>query len=321
MRLPVVVLCFVFFLSACQQDATDPEVYPSKPIQIIVPYGPGGTTDVFARAFARVLSEHLPGSAPVIVVNKPGGSSTIGVTALHRSKADGYTLAMLPTGVLEVQPHLNRVRWTLDDFAPVIGLLEIPAAINVRDDSTLATFSDWLQQVRSQPNAFMYSTSGGVGSSTHLAMQTAQNLLGIKLRWIPFEGEAASRAALLGGKIQGNFSIPTLHKGGELRPLVFLTRSKPDSDLYQDVPTLKQLGFDFEAQFPLGVIAKAGTPKPILKVLHDAFEASMQDPAIRKLYQTYDLAPYYLSSSELGEQLLSNSQQSRQTLVNLGMIR
>lgn len=308
-------------VSGCAEKAAEYDHYPNKPINIIVPYGPGGTTDVFARAFARVIGDYLPGDAPIIVVNKPGGSSTIGVTALMRAKADGFTIAMLPTGVLEVQPHLKRVRWTLDDFEPVIGLLEIPAALNVVDDNPLSSFDEWLTHVRANPNQFMYSTSGGVGSSTHIAMQSLQKLLDLQLRWIPFEGEAASRAALLGRKIHGNFSIPTIHKGGELRPLVFLTPTKPTASMYEFVPTLKDLGYDYQAQFPLGVIAKKDTPASVLALLHEAFKTAMSDPQIQKLYQTYDLSPTYLSPKEFHGVISLNAEIARGALVDLGMIR
>ena len=311
----------IIVLLGCGESPVDYNQYPAKPISIIVPYGPGGTTDVFARAFAKVVIDYLPGNAPIIVVNKPGGSSTIGITALRRAKNDGYTIAMLPTGVLEVQPHLQRVRWTLEDFRPIIGLLDIPAAINVLNNDPLQNFEQWRDATEKAPGTFMYSTSGGVGSSTHIAMQIVQEKLNIKLRWIPFEGEAASRAALLGGKIQGNFSIPNVHKGGELRPLVFVTASKPTSDLYADTPTFVELGFDYEASFPMGVIAAKGTPPQVINMLHDAFKSAMQDPQIEKLYQTYDLAPAYRSPDELDLLLQRNSELARHSLVKLGMIR
>lgn len=317
----LLVMSWAFMLLGCSEDPVGYDTYPFKPITIIVPYGPGGTTDVFARAFGKVITDYLPGNSAVVILNKPGGSSTIGVTALQRAKADGYTIAMLPTGVLEVQPHLHRVRWTLEDFAPVIGLLDIPAAINVVDHDPIKNFQQWLDHTRSAPGSFMYSTSGGVGSSTHIAMQVVQGELDIQLRWIPFEGEAASRAALLGGKIHGNFSIPNIHKGGELRPLVFITTSKPTSDLYANTPTFVELGYDYEASFPLGVIAAKNTPQQVINMLHGAFKAAMNDPQIKKMYQTYDLAPAYRSPHELNQLLQRNSELARQSLVKLGMIR
>lgn len=314
-------LSWLLLMMGCSGDPLNYDVYPSKPITIIVPYGPGGTTDVFARAFAKVVTDYLPGDAAVVIVNKPGGSSTIGVTALQRAKVDGYTVAMLPTGVIEVQPHLHRVRWTLEDFAPVIGLLDIPAAINVVDHDPIKNFQQWLDHTRNVPGTFMYSTAGGVGSSTHIAMQAVQEELDIKLRWIPFEGEAASRAALLGGKIHGNFSIPNVHRGGELRPLIFVTTSKPTAEVYANTPTFAELGYDYEASFPLGVIAAKGTPPQVINMLHDAFKSAMEDPQIKKLYQTYDLSPAYRSPDELKLLLQRNSELARQSLVKLGMIR
>jgi len=291
-----------------------------QPIKIIVPYGPGGTTDIFARAFAKVIPNYLPGEPPVIVVNKPGGSATIGVSALHRAKADGQTIALLPTGVLEVQPQLRRLPWSIDSFQTIIGLLEIPASLNVLTDAPYETFDDFIANSTQFDKAILYSTSGGFGSSTHIAMERVKRRLGLPMRWIPFEGEAASRGALLSGKIDVNFSSPTVHRGGELRPLLFLTEAKPSAKIYEPVPTIADIDPEYTAQFALGVIAPRATPSEKLEALHEAFKRALSDPEIQQLYNTFDLTPAYRSPEELEAVIRKNAALTEAVLIDLGFV-
>lgn len=290
------------------------------PIKIIVPYGPGGTTDIFARAFAKVVPKYLPNEPPVIVVNKPGGSATIGVSALYRAKPDGHTIALLPTGVLEVQPQLRRLPWSIDSFQPIIGLLEIPASLNVLKNTPFQSIDDFLVNANERDKPILYSTSGGFGSSTHIAMERVKKRLGIPMRWIPFEGEAASRGALLSGKIDMNFSSPTLHRGGELRPLLFLTEAKPEVEMYEDIPTVAEIDPEYIAQFALGVIAPRATPPEKIDALHEAFKRALSDPVIQQLYKTFDLAQAYRSPEDLDVVIRKNAALTGEVLADLGLM-
>ncbi|OEY67613.1 Bug family tripartite tricarboxylate transporter substrate binding protein [Marinobacter sp. X15-166B] len=294
--------------------------FPDRPIELVVPFGAGGTTDVFARAFSRVISKYLPNEQRTVVINKPGGAATIGISVVANADPDGYTLGFLPGGVLELQPHYGRTSWTAEDFEPVIAFLEIPAALNVLDSSPIKTYEQWLEFTARNPGKFTYTTPGGTGSGTHLSMEQVAEAAGVEIRHIPFEGHAQGQSAMLSGQVMGSYSLPDLHNGGEVRPLVFLTKVKPNHPAYDNIPLSSEVGIDIAASYPMGIIAPKGTPKDRLKVIHDAFKAAMEDPDIVEYYRTTGLPKIYEGPEEYGEGIKQRSEAYRKTLEKLGMI-
>ena len=297
------------------------DTFPEHPIELVVPYGAGGTTDVFARSMARVVSKYLPNEQDVIVINKPGGASTIGLGIVAAAKPDGYTLAFTPSGSVEVMPHYGRTKWDLDSFEPVMSFLEIPVAINVLTSSDLKNYAEWKQFVDDNPGKFQYSTSGGTGSSTHLAMEMFSEIAEIDLRHIPFEGQAAGQAALLGGQIMGVFSIPDIHKGGEVNPLLFLSEARPVSDVYDDVPHARDVGIAFSAEFPMGILAPKGVPKERIKIIHDAFKQALDDPAVVAFFNTSGLPIIYRNGEAFDAGIRQRSAENKRLMKRLGLIK
>lgn len=294
--------------------------FPERPIELIVPFGAGGTTDIVARTFARVIDSYLPTEQRMVVINRPGGSSTIGMTAVANADPDGYTLGLLPTSVLELQPHYGRTTWTLDDFEPVLSFLEIPASINVLDSSPLKSYEDWLGFVQENPGEFTFTAAGGTGGSTHLSMELLASSLGVSIRYIPFEGESEAQSALLSGQIMGNYSLPDAHRGGEVRPLVFLSSVKLDHSAYDDTPTSADVGLDVFTTYPVGLVAPKGTPQERLDILHDAFKAAMDDPEIIKIFETTNLPRVYNGPEEFGAGMQQRSEENKMMLGQLGLI-
>ncbi|OEY66116.1 Bug family tripartite tricarboxylate transporter substrate binding protein [Marinobacter sp. X15-166B] len=287
-----------------------------------MPFGAGGTTDVFARSFARVINKYLPNEQRVVVVNKPGGATTIGMSIVAAAKPDGYTLAFAPVGVIEVMPHYKgRTTWTLDDFEPVMSFLEIPVAINVLASSELQNYEQWLEFVQANPGKFTYSTSGGTGGGTHLAMEMFSEIAEVDLRHIPFEGQAAGQAALLGGQTMGVFSIPDTHKGGEVKPLLFLSEARPTSEVYTDVPHARDVGIPFSSDFPMGILAPKGVPQERLNIIHDAFKEALDDPAIIAFFETSGLPIIYRDSAALDRGIRQRSAENKRLLTQLGLIK
>ena len=297
------------------------ENFPERPIELIVPYGAGGTTDVFARSLVRVVSKFLPNQQKVVVVNKPGGATTIGLGIVAAAETDGYTLALTPSGSIEVMPHYGRTDWTLDSFEPVLSFLDIPVAINVLTSSDLKSYADWKQFVDANPGKFHYATSGGTGSSTHLAMEMFSEIAEIDLRHIPFEGQAASQAALLGGQVMGVFSIPDTHKGGEVNPLVFLSEARPLSEVYDDVPHARDVGIPFNADFPMGILAPKGVDAERIKIIHDAFKKALDEPAVIAFFNTSGLPIIYRDSEAFAEGIRERSVENKRLMTQLGLIK
>lgn len=296
------------------------ENYPERPIELIVPFGAGGTTDVFARAFSRVIDKYLPNEQTVVVINKPGGASTIGMGVVAHAEPDGYTLGFAPVSVIEMQHHYGRTSWKLDSFEPILSFLEIPVALNVLDSSPIKSFDDWLAFAKENPGKFTYTTSGGNGSSTHLSMVRFSEVTDTSIRHIPFEGAAASQAAVMAGQVMGNFSLPDQHKGGNIRPLLFLTDVKPDDPIYDDVPFAKDVGIDITVSYPMGIVAPKGVPAERRKVVHDAFKAAMADPEVVNFFKTANILQVYNGPEALQSGMLARSDESARLLRKMGLI-
>ncbi len=296
------------------------EGYPDRPIELIVPFNAGGTTDVFARAFGRVIGKYLPVEQRTVVINKPGGAATIGITAVANADPDGYTLGFLPGGIMEIQPHYGRTTWTIDDFEPIISFLEIPAGVNVLDSSPLKTYEQWVKYVKENPGKFTYTTPGGTGSGTHLSMEQLALDLDAKLRHIPYEGHAQGQSAMLSGQVMGNFALPDLHQGGDIRPLVFLTSVKPDDPMYDDVPLGSEVGIGITASYPMGIVAPKGTPKERLEIIHDAFKAAMADPEVVKFFDTTGLPMVYMNAEDYGNSIKQQTAAYKEVMQKLGLI-
>lgn len=314
------LICSVALSAASAFSPAFADDFPERPIELIVPYGAGGTTDVFARAFSRVIDKYLPNEQRTVVINKPGGASTIGMTAVANADPDGYTLGILPTGVLEIQPHYGRTSWSVDDFEPVMSFLEIPAAINVLDSSPIQTYEQWLAFTQENPGKFTFTTSGGTGSGTHLSMELLAKTTGVKIRRIPFEGHAQAQSSVLSGQVMGSFSLPDKHKGGEIRPLVFLTDVKPAHPAYDDVPLSTDVGLDISVSYPMGIVAPKGTPEERLQVVRDAFKAAMEDPEIVKFFKAASLPMVYKGPEEFRKGMKQRSAENREILKDLGLI-
>lgn len=308
-------------LAASSMASAATESFPERPIEVIVPFGAGGTTDVYARAFSRVINKYLPNEQRIVVVNKAGGASTIGMSAVATADPDGYTIGLLPTSVIEVQPHYGRTKWTLDDFKPVMSFLEIPAAINVHDASPIKNYADWKAFVTANPDKFTYATAGGIGGDTHLSMERVAKATGFKIRHIPFEGAAQNHSAVMSGQVMGNFSLPDQHNGGEIRPIVFLTDVKPTSEMYAAIPSAADVGIDVGTRLVMGIVAPKNTPDERIKVIHDAFKNALDDPEIVKFFNTTSMPIMYSDAETFSAGMQQRSKANKEMMRDLKLIK
>lgn len=295
--------------------------FPTKPIEMIVPYGAGGLTDAFARGIAQAAQAHLPNNQNIVVVNKPGGGATIGMTAAARAKPDGYTVAFVTSSPLVVQPLDGSTQYKPEDLQPIIRTYDIPASINVRADSEIKDFDQWLAWVKEHPGEFTYGTSGGTGSGGHIATEQLADALGVELRHIPFEGSAQLTTSLMGGQIMGTNQLPDTHNGGEIRPIIFATPNKPADPVYDPIPTTRDKGIDAEVVFFSGIVGNAEIPADRIQILHDAFKAAMDDPNVQNLYTQYQLTPAYAGPEEFAEIISKAIETNTQTMRKIGLIK
>ncbi len=278
------------------------ESYPTRPIQVIVPFPPGGVADLVGRPFTAALEKLL--KQPVVIVNKTGAGGAVGMQALAASKPDGYTL-MVALSSISVMPEVDAMFgrppvYKLSDFAPIALLSADPTVLVVSAKSPWKTVADFVADAKKRPNEIKYASSGVYGTM-HVAMEMFAHAAGIKLRHIPTGGGGPALNALLGGHVDAiaggpNVSIPHI-KAGTLRVLAGWGDKRIPS--LPDVPTFKELGYkDVEFYIWSGFFAPAATPAPIIKVLREATAKAVQAPEFKSAMQKMDTPIAYLDAPE-----------------------
>lgn len=260
-----------------QNPASD---YPNKPVTIIVGFPPGTATDSVGRVLVERLAQRL--GKPFIIDNKAGQGGSIGAAAAAKAAPDGYTLIISATAPMATNPHLytNLSYDSLRDFAP-IGLLSwLPFALVVNSNSKIKTFQDFLVQAKAQPGAINYASIGN-GTTSHLLMTMLMQNTGAKLNHIPYKGSAQAQTDLIGGQVEMTFdtmvSVMPHVKSGRLRALAVSTLAR--SKYAPEIPSLNELGVTgFDAGAWLGLLAPAGTPKPIVDKLNLELNAVLDEP-------------------------------------------
>lgn len=253
--------------------------YPSRPIELIVPAGAGGGTDVLARAFAEAAKKHLP--QPITVNNRPGASGMIGHGEMINAKPDGYKLAVVFAEIVIV-PHLGLTKLSYEDFIPIARLNADPAAITVKADAPWNTIEEFLAASKAKPGDLKMGNSGN-GSIWHLAHAALEDKVGVKYNPIPFGGAAPAVLALMGGHVDAVAVSPgevaTHVQSGKLKTLVVMADQRVKG--FDKVPTLKERGIDLSIGTWRGIAAPKGTPPDVLAVLTDATKKSADEAVLR----------------------------------------
>jgi|RhiMethySRZTD1v2_1073278.scaffolds.fasta_scaffold186020_2 tripartite-type tricarboxylate transporter receptor subunit TctC len=262
----IAIATFTLSIAVAPDADAQTAPYPSKPIHIVVPYDPGGLSDVTARNIGKELSVRL--GQPVIIENKPGATQIIGASYVAKQPADGYTLlfSSLTSMVLNQYGFAKLPYDPVKDFAPVTLVTQTPLFLFVNDKFPARTVPELIAAAKAKPGIYAYP-SLGYGSSYHVVMEMFQSVAGISLNHIPYKGSAPGLQALLKDEVQMMFDVGGVSTAylaeGKLRALA-VTGAKRNPAL-PDVPTLSELGLPgFEVAFWFGIVAPAGTPKPIV---------------------------------------------------------
>ena len=271
-------------LASHAQTAT----YPSKPVKIIVPATPGGSSDVFARAIAVRLQEAL--KQPVIVEYKAGAGTNIGSDFVAKSAPDGHTL-LINGIIMASNPSLNtNMSFSpIKDLAAVIEVAEIPNVFTAHPSLQVNSMKELADLAKKEPNKLNYGTPGA-GSSGHLSGELLGLKTGAKLTHIPYQGNAQATADHIGGTLQvGIVNLPVavpFVKAGKLKPLAVTSRKR--SPLLPDVPTVAEaLGVpDYELSGWFGIFAPARTPPEIISRLNEEISRLMKDPSFVEIIKT-----------------------------------
>lgn len=266
-------------MAAVAQDA-----WPSKAITFVVPYPPGGPTDLMARLIATPLAKKL--NVPVVVENRAGASGNIGTGQVVKAKPDGYTILLAASGNLSANQYLyNKLGFDpVKDLAPVVQISKFPLVLEVSEKSPLRSFQDYLQFARNPDNRVTFGSASN-GSPQHLGGELFKAMAKIDISHVPYKGAGPALVDLMGGQITSMFDIlgsSMQHiKSGKLRPLAVTTKNR--SAMLPDVPSIAEMGFpDFEYYAWHGISTTAGTPKPIVNRLNTELRSIFADPAFKE---------------------------------------
>ncbi len=266
------------------QASAQAQSFPAKPLRLVVPFAPGGPTDIVGRAVAQRLTEFF--GQTVVVDNRPGAGGVVGAELVARSPADGYTLLLCSTGAMAINPGLlPKIPYdSVRDFAPLSLVVTIPYLLLVNAGSSMQSVKDLVGAARARPGAIVYG-SAGVGSTSHLAAELFKSMAKIDMVHVPYKGSAPAATDLIGGQLQTMFdavavALP-LVRGGKLRALGISTAQR--SPLVPDVPTIAEAGVPgYEVATWHGFCAAAGTPRAVVTALNDAIVKAVNHPDTRQ---------------------------------------
>jgi tripartite-type tricarboxylate transporter receptor subunit TctC len=253
--------------------------YPSRPVKIIVPYGVGGSADVYARYLAAKMQESL--GQPVVTENRPGGGSIVGTDVVAKSEPDGYTLLMMSNTHTVNETLIPKKPFDLmRDFAPISGISYSDLMMVVPTSVPAGSVKEFIALAKSKPGALNYASSGN-GTPYHMAGELFKAMAGVDIVHIPHKGSDQARAAVLGGQVQMMFdAVPTMAanaKGGKVKALA--TSGAKRSPVTPDVPTVAEAGVPgYESGIWLGLMAPAKTPRAVLERLNAEVNKVVNSP-------------------------------------------
>ena len=252
--------------------------YPSKPVRFVVPYAAGGATDLIARVIGERLSAHL--GQPFVIDNRPGAATLLGAQLVAKAEPDGYTLLMATSTTLAINASLykNLPYDPVKDFAPISLAIQHPFVLLVDPKLPAHNVKELVALAKAKPGQLAYA-SGGSGSFPHLAMALFQAMTGIDVIHVPYKGSAPALTDLMGGQVAMIFDNTALTyvKSGRIRALAVTTKDR--LSVMPDVPTLQEAGVPgYELAAWQGVIAPAGTPRPVVDKLNANIVQLLREP-------------------------------------------
>lgn len=287
-------------LSLLGGSAAHAQKFPTQTIKIIVPYAPGGSTDLTARVIGAKLAERL--GKPVIVENRSGASAQVGIQAVVGSPANGHTLLVTPNGPISISSHLGKLPYDpATDLVPVAMLASVPSGVAVPQSSPSRGLDELIAAAKAKPEGLNYSVSG-VGTLMHLAGEMLQAMTGAKLVAVPYRGTNPASAAIASGEVPVGISDLTtllpLAKGGRIRILAVIDASRTATA--PDIPTVAELGVKgYAANGWIGIFAPAGTSSEIVDRLNAEVAWALSLPEVHSTFINAGLDPAPMKPAEM----------------------
>jgi len=282
--------------------------YPARPIRWVVPFPPGGATDVVARLISQWLSERL--GQPVVIENRGGAGGNIGVQAVVNSPPDGYTILLIPTGATINATLYDSLPYNfLRDIAPVSGLVHSPNVMVVNPALPVRSVAEFIAYTKANPGK-VNMASPGTGTAVHMGGEMFKVMTGANMTHVPYRGGAPATADLISGQVQVMFDVlpgAIQHiRAGSIRALAVTTLTRADA--LPNLPTIAETvpGYDSSTWFGIGV--PAGTPRQIIERLNRDMNACLSDTAIKAKLAEVGTTPMLLTPAELGAHLVAETE-------------
>jgi tripartite-type tricarboxylate transporter receptor subunit TctC len=273
--------------------------YPVRPVKIIVPFGAGGPADVTARQIGSILQENF--GQPFVVENRTGAGGVIGTVEAAKSPADGYTLLMMSNTQTANESLVPQRKYELmRDLAPIAPVNSSDLVIVVHPSVAAKTLAEFIALAKAQPGKLNYASSGQ-GTPYHMAGELFKAMAGIDVVHVPYRNSGEARSGVIGGQVQMMIdAVPAMAPNiNEKQVRALATTGKARSTVMPDVPTAGEAGVAFyEATIWLGLMAPAGTPKPIIDKLNAAVNAAVKRPDIVKLWTEQGAVPMSMTPEE-----------------------
>ena len=304
--------------SALVSSSWAQDKFPSKPITLIIPWTAGGSSDGVMRAFAESLS-HVLGVA-VIPENKPGAGGTLGAAAMLNARPDGYTITQLPLGIYRL-PHMQKMALDpVKDLTHIVCLTGYTFGLVTTTDAPYKTLKELVAYAKANPGKVSYGHTG-IGTTPHLAIEEFSMKAGIDMLDVPYKGSVEVLQAILGGHINvmsGVMDFVPHLKSGKLRLLATLGRERTKGFL--DVPTIKESGWDTISESPFGIGGPKNMDPAVVKILHDAFKKTLDDPKVQETLDKFYQPTIYMNTADYSAYAVRTFAAEKKTIERLGML-
>ena len=296
--------------------------YPARPVRMVVPFPPGGPTDVMGRTAAKAMGDRL--GQQFVVENKAGAGGNIGTDFVAKAAPDGYTIGLTAISSLAIAPHLYAsLPFNVEkDLVPISLVGTTPCALVINPAAPFSDLKGMLAYARAHPGKLSYATSG-IGTSNHLAAELLQSVAGIQLTHIPYKGSGQIMPDLLSGVVPMSMEsslVTTLQhvKTGKLKAIAVTSPQR--SPALPDVPTVAESGYPgFNVESWFGLVAPAATPPAIVAKLHEAWAAGARTPEAQKQFENISANLRVTSPQEFGQFIRAENQRWGDLIRKLGI--
>lgn len=303
-------------VAALGMPALASNAFPSKPIQLQLPFPAGGMFDSVLRALAEAAAKDL--GQPVILMHRAGAGGVTGVSSLtSMGDADGYLLGVMHNSVIR-WPHMNKVAWDpRTDFTYLMGLANLATGIAVSADAPWKTLDELLAEARAKPGQLSWGNVGAI-SANRIYGERLARATGTKFNFIPFKGGNEQLTAVVGRHLDvyGDPGFGAMARGGKLRVLATFTEQRLPA--WPNVPTLRELGHDLVVRSPFGLVAPKNMDPAVRARLESAFQKAAQDPAYRRILDDFDLAAWNASGEHYRQYAVAQYDHEKQMLDEIG---